>query len=82
MKIKDVYEFYFKNYNKIEITIEMIGGIRGKSKIYNYEDFKNFISPWDNEEVIQTSFERHYTYKKAIKELRDEPFLYILYKES
>ena len=83
MTIKEVYEFYFKNNNTLQITTEMANGLKGKRKTFTFEEYKSFISGWEDKEVVKVNFQSVYTwYSNDTTEINPmkTPTLYILYK--
>ena len=80
MTIKNVVDFYFNNYDALEINIEKWNGLEGKSYLLTKKSFYETLSGWLNEEVISVSFETHFTNysTKEIKECK-HPHLYILH---
>lgn len=81
MKIKNVIDFYFNQYEKLNFKIEMAGGISGRNAIYTKEEVLNSLYRFLDEEVILCSFQTH-SYNYATKESRllDFPHLFILYQ--
>ena len=83
MTIKEVYEFYFKNNNILQITTEMANGLKGKRNTFTFEEYKNYITGWENKEVVEIIFQSVYTWRGnntiEIKPM-ETPTLYILYK--
>ena len=83
MTIKEVYEFYFNKYEILKVKTEMVEGIKGKEFVFTLEQYKEFISAWEDAEVVETIFQTHYTsYYNGTTEARpmEIPMLCILYK--
>ena len=80
MKIKNVIDFYYSQYEKLNFKIEMVGGLSGRNTVYTKEEVLNFLDGFLDEEVILCSFQTH-SYNYATKESRllDFPHLFILY---
>ena len=79
MTIREVIEFYFKDFDKIEITTEMSNGIRGRGKVFTKEEYINNMEGWIDEEVGEVIFEKFYTNSRKIVYKRRYPHLYIMY---
>ena len=81
MKIRNVIDFYFNQYEKLSFTIEMVGGLSGRNTVYTKEEVLDFLDGFLDEEVILCSFQTH-SYNHATKKSRllDFPHLFILYQ--
>lgn len=82
MTVKKVIDFYFMEYEKMMVKVEMLNGIEGKCHKVTKEDFYKLFGDWNNETAIKVHFETHNTHwdngrTECIE--RDLPFLYICY---
>lgn len=88
MTVKSVTDFYFEQFEKIEIRIEMSGGIeaRGRVPIYTKEEWEKFIEGFEDNEVVEVIFSSHYTHcgewgqAMIAEEKMAVPHMFILYK--
>lgn len=81
MTIRKIANFYFNNYPKININVEMWGGLRGRYTLYTKKSFEVELNGWLDEEVIIMHFDTHaHNYADGTISKRDYPVLYICYK--
>lgn len=81
MKIQNVIDFYYNQYEKIDVRVEMAGGISGRSAVYSKKEILNFLDGFLDEKIILCSFQTHsYNYATKKTHLLDFPHLYILYQ--
>ena len=81
MTIKMIADMFFAQYNEIDISVEMYGGMRGKRKTYTKETFYAEFNGWLDEAVVTVSFETHYTFCGEIVKKMDRPILFIGYAQ-
>jgi hypothetical protein len=81
MTIKNVIDFYFNQYETINLCVEMFSGIKGKYHTIAKSEAYDFLAGFLDESVIAVTFQTHYYNKTAnyIKEC-DNPILHILCK--
>lgn len=81
MTIKNVIDFYFNQYETINLCVEMFSGIKGKCHTVTKSEAYDFLAGFLDESVIAVNFQTHYYNKTAyyIKKC-DNPILHILYK--
>lgn len=63
MTVKDIIEFYFSQYETINVMIELLGGLRGKYHLFSKDEYYNLFSNWNNEKPISVSFSTYYIFK-------------------
>ena len=79
MKIIDVLDFYYSKYGKLNLHIRMDGGLPGKSHDFTKEEAYDFIAGYENENVVEISFQTHYIFKGDITKPLEIPHLFIQY---
>ena len=72
MTIKQIVDLVMTTHEIIDIKIEMRGGNLGRYHTYSKKNIYQFISGWENKEVLETIYNN--------KEVTDLPRLFILYK--
>lgn len=80
MTIRTIIDFYFSQYETIEIKGEYDKGISGKFYTYTKKEFLETWDEWLDEEVVIVNFQTHYAYKKTVLDKMEIPKLYFLYK--
>lgn len=84
MTIKEVVDFYLADVEKVEFRIEMDGGMKGRDYILTKNEVYDFITGYENEEVVCTEFSTHYFSHRnsgpEVSRKKDVPSMYILYK--
>jgi hypothetical protein len=83
MTVKTLVDFYFTQYEKLNIKVEMWSGMKGKYTTYTKESFYNCFGDWlnESEKVMTISFQTHYhNYATLETEECPIPMLYICYK--
>ena len=83
MTVKTLIDFYFTQYEKLDIRFERWGGIKGRYYTYTKKTFYDYSEGWLNEEVMASDFETH-THNYATLETKklQYPKLYMCYKED
>lgn len=80
MKIIDVINFYYANYDVIEINVEFNEGIKGSYQRFTKQEAYVFLEGFYDEEAVIIIFETHTTFCGKISHELEVPLLYILYK--
>lgn len=63
MTVKDIIEFYFSQYETINVKLQLLGGVHGKYYLFTKEEYYNLFSAWNNEKPISTSFSTYHIFK-------------------
>lgn len=62
MTIKEIINKFYKEHSTIEITFNRVGAdTYGKGHIFTKEEVTDYIKGYENEEVISTIYQTHYT---------------------
>lgn len=61
MTLKDVLNFYFSQYDTIDLHVKMINGLEGKSHIVTRNDINFMYSGWGDCEVVSFGGQTYYT---------------------
>lgn len=85
MTIGTLTDFYFSQYETLKIKGEYNSrvpgeyGLPGEYKTYTKEKFNKEWDGWLDMEVVDTSFQTHFTFMKAIHSKCKIPMLYFIY---
>ena len=80
MKIIDVLNFYYANYEVIEIKVETNEGIKGSFHKFTKQEASVFLDGFYDEEAAIIIFQTHNTHCGKISRELEIPLLYILFK--
>lgn len=63
MTVRDIIEFYFSQYETINVKLQLLGGLHGKYYLLTKNEYYNLFSAWNNEKPISTSFSTYHIFK-------------------